>query len=386
MKSIVTGALLLGLLSCAPNDYTIPAVSCTESTPLNSTYSRAQALQALLDRGTADGIPGMSIAVFTPEEGYWAGASGYARLEDKTALQICHLHYGQSVAKLYTAIGILKLVEAGKIALDEPVTTYLPARFSDYITEAHTITVRMLLNHTSGIPGYSLDTDYVTVLLQHPLRTFTPEQYLSYIRKAPLAFKPGSYFEYSDTNYLLLALIADRVSGSYDRLIQESILTPLTLHQTFYDAIQQQPNVVNSYFDRFGNGKLENVSQMQQANVNSLRGDDGITASPLDYVKLLRGLFEGKLLSDKSMTTMTIWVKDQKGEFRYGMGLYFEHFSGQVAYGHGGAGLGAGCGLYYFPEKKLYVFLGTNLGTLTDGPYVRKIGNLRDELLDLLLK
>lgn len=386
MKYFLIGTLLTGLLSCEPHDLTTPTDSCTESTPINATYSKAQAIQQLLDRFTAEGVPGVSVAVYTAQEGYWAGASGYARLEDKTALQICHLQYSQSVAKTYTAVGILKLVESSQLDLDQPITMYLPAHLSDYITDAATITVRMLLNHTSGIPGYSLDTDYVTVLLQHPLRAFAAEEYLSYIRKAPLAFKPGSYFQYSDTNYLLLALIANQVHGNYDQLIQDAVLTPLHLNQTFYNAVSQQKGLVNSYFDRFGDGKLENVSQMQQTNVNSLMGDDGIVAAPLDYVKFLRGLLEGKLLTDKSLALMKTWVKNKEGDPNYGMGLYYDQFSGQVAYGHGGAGLGAGCALYYFPEKQLYLFVGTNLGTLTDGPYVRKVGEMRDELMDLLLK
>ncbi|GAB3890286.1 serine hydrolase domain-containing protein [Larkinella knui] len=386
MKSLLFGALLAGLLACDPHDLTTPTVSCTETTPLNTTYSKAQQIQNLLDGFTAQGVPGVAVAVYTPKEGYWAGASGFARLEDKTALQICHLQYSQSVAKSYMAVGILKLVEAGKIELDKPITTYLPTSLSDNVTDAGTITVRMLLNHTSGIPSYSLDTDYVSVLLQNPLRSFTGAAYLSYIRKAPLLFKPGSYFQYSDTNYLLLALIANQVHGDHARLIQESVLTPLNLRQTFYHHFQDNPNLVNSYFDRFGDGKLENVSQMQQVNVNSLMGDDGLVAAPLDYIKFLQGLLGGKLLSDKSMSTMMTWVKNKDGEPSYGMGLYHVQYDGQLAYGHGGAGLGAGCALYYFPEKQLYVFMGTNIGTLTDGPYVRKVGEMKDQLLDLLLQ
>ncbi|WP_138993411.1 serine hydrolase [Larkinella sp. C7] len=386
MKYAFIAALLAGLLACEPEDLATSTVSCTETTPINAHYSKAQPIQNLLDRFTAEGLPGVAVAVYTPQEGYWATASGYARLEDKTALQPCHLHYSQSVAKTYMAVGILKLVEAGKIELDRPITTYLPANLSDNITDAETITVRMLLNHTSGIPNYSLDTDYVTVLLQHPLRSFTGADYLSYIRKAPLLFKPGSYFQYSDTNYLLLTLIANQVHGDHARLIQESVLVPLHLQQTFYHNVQRQTNLVNSYFDRFGDGKLENVSQMQQVNVNSLSGDDGLVAAPIDFVKFLRGLLEGKLLSDKSMKTIMTWVNDKDGEPTYGMGLYHVYYSGQLAYGHGGAGLGAGCALYYFPEKQLYVFMGTNMGTLTDGPYVRKVGEMKDQLLDLLLK
>jgi D-alanyl-D-alanine carboxypeptidase len=386
MKYFLIVALLAGTLACEPNDFATPTVSCPETTPFNQEYSKGPQIQKLLDGFTAEGLPGVAVAVYTPKEGHWVGASGFARLEDKTAMQICHLQYSQSVAKTYMAVGILKLVETGKIDLDKPITTYLPANLSDNITNAATITVRMLLNHTSGIPNYSLDTDYVTVFLQHPLRSFTGADYLSYVRKAPLLFKPGSYFQYSDTNYLLLALIANEVHGDHAQLIQNSVLYPLNLHQTFYHNFQQQTNLVNSYFDRFGDGKLENVSQMQQINVNSLMGDDGLVASPLDYLKFLRGLFEGKLLSDKSMATMTTWINDKDGEPSYGMGLYHTHYSGQLAYGHGGAGLGAGCGLYYFPEKQLYVFLGTNMGTLTDGPYVRKAGEMKDQLMDLLLK
>ncbi|KAA9349812.1 serine hydrolase domain-containing protein [Larkinella humicola] len=386
MKFFFIGILLASLLACEPNDFATPTVSCTETTPINANYSKARQIQTLLDGFTAEGLPGVAVAVYTPKEGYWAGASGYARLEDKTAMQICHLHYSQSVAKSYMAVGMLKLVETGKIELDTPITTYLPVNLSDNITDAETITVRMLLNHTSGIPNYSLDTDYVTVFLQNPLRSFTGAEYLSYIRKSPLRFKPGSYFQYSDTNYLLLALIANQVHGDHARLIQESVLAPLNLQQTFYHNVQQQTNLVNSYFDRFGDGKLENVSQMQQVNVNSLSGDDGLVASPLDFVRFLRGLLEGKLLSDKSMKTMMTWVNDKNGEPSYGMGLYRVYYSGQLAYGHGGAGLGAGCALYHFPEKQLYVFMGTNMGTLTDGPYVRKVGEMKDQLLDLLLK
>ena len=386
MKFLFIGALLAGLLACEPNDFAVPTVTCAQTTPINATYSKAQPIQQLLDRFTAEGLPGVAVAVYTPKEGYWAGASGYARLEDKTAMQICHLHYSQSVAKSYMAVSMLKLVETGKVELDKPITTYLPARLSDNVTDAETITVRMLLNHTSGIPNYSLDTDYVTVFLQNPLRSFTGAEYLSYINKAPLLFKPGSYFQYSDTNYLLLALIANQVHGDHARLIRESVLAPLNLQQTFYHNFQQKTNLVNSYFDRFGNGKLENVSQMQQVNVNSLSGDDGLVATPLDFVKFLRGLLEGKLLSDKSMKTMTTWVNDKAGEPSYGMGLYHVYYSRQLAYGHGGAGLGAGCALYFFPEKQLYVFMGTNMGTLTDGPYVRKVGKMKDQLLDLLLK
>lgn len=388
-RFIQIGCLLAFMVACEPVDQNVATNSCQESTPLTTTYSKATLVQQLIDKYTKAGLPGIALAVYTPREGYWATASGYANIETKTPMQLCHLQYGQSVAKTYMATALLTLVEAGKVDLNTSIGHYLPTRISAMITDADKITVRMLLNHTSGIPGYSLDTEYVSFLLQHPLRPFTGEEYLTYISREPLLFKPGSYFQYSDTNYLLLALIADQITGDHSRLIRESTLMPLGLTQSFYKdtpTYLNQPNGVNCYLDRFGDGKLENVTRMQQVNVSSLVGDDGLIASPTDYVKFLRGLFEGKLLSPQSMAQMTSWVNNRQGEPAYGMGLYVVKYNGYTGYGHGGAGIGAGCGLYYFPEKQLYVFFGTNMGTLTDGPYVRLTGKIKGELLDLLLK
>ncbi|RIV18984.1 class A beta-lactamase-related serine hydrolase [Fibrisoma montanum] len=390
MKSFLAlGGLLAFTLACEPLDQNVATAICQEATPLNASYSKAQPIQQLLDRYTRAGIPGVAVAVYTPQEGYWAGASGYANLETKTPMQVCHLQYGQSVAKTYTAVAILKLAEAGKIDLNAPISRYLSPGIRAKITDADKITVRMLLTHTSGIADYTDNAEFVASLLQNPLKSYTSEELLAYVAKQPLLFPSGSYSRYANTNYLLLALIADQVQGDHARLIQQSILEPLGLQQTFYHnsaTYLNQPTLVDSYFDRFGNGKLENITQMQRVNVGSMNGDDGIIASPTDYVKFLRGLNEGQLVSAQSLKEMTTWVNDRDGQPAYGMGLEYARLSGHVGYGHGGAGIGAGCGLYYFPARQLYVFIGINLGVLTGGPYVEKAGNLSDELIDLLLK
>lgn len=390
MKSLLLfGGLLAFTLACEPVDQNVATATCQEATPLNPNYSKAQQVQQLLDRYTKAGIPGVAVAVYTPQEGYWAGASGYANIETKTPMQVCHLQYGQSVAKTYTAAAILNLVEAGKIDLNALISRYLSEGVRANITDVDKITVRMLLNHTSGIADYTDNARFVASLLQNPLKPYTSQELLSYVAKQPLLFPSGSYSRYSNTNYLLLALIADQVHGDHARLIQQSILEPLGLQQTFYHTnatYLNQPHLVDSYFDRFGDGKLENITQMQRVNVGSMNGDDGIIASPTDYVKFLRGLNEGKVVSAQSLTEMTNWINDEDGLPAYGMGLEYAKYSGQVGYGHGGAGIGAGCGLYYFPARQLYVFIGINLGILTGGPYVEKAGNLSDELIELLLK
>ncbi|HEX8531526.1 MAG TPA: serine hydrolase, partial [Cytophagales bacterium] len=140
------------------------------------------------------------------------------------------------------------------------------------------------------------------------------------------------------------------------------------------------------YWDRYGNGIVENVSQMQKTNVASLVGDDGIVATPADAVKFLRGLMEGKLLAAATMDEMKTWVNNRKGEPAYGLGLAYATVHGQVAYGHTGGGLGAGCQLYYFPQKGVYVFIGINLGTVTDSPLHPGAEKALDRVMAALLQ
>ncbi|MCG8320679.1 MAG: serine hydrolase [Cytophagales bacterium] len=121
-------------------------------------------------------------------------------------------------------------------------------------------------------------------------------------------------------------------------------------------------------------------------NVSSLIGDDGIVCTPRDAVSFLRGLFEGRLLNESTLREMQIWVRNEDGELTYGLGLDYEIIEGEIAYGHGGGGLGAGCQLFYFPEKELFVFFGANLGTVTDSPIHDKAEPILDEMYGVLLR
>ena len=356
--------------------------------PQNSSYSKAAQLENSLDELVQKGVPGVVLAVQS-DEGFWATARGYARIEDNTPMQLCHLQYLQSISKTYMAIAILKLHEQGKIDLDEPITRHLPQQYHHYISGAEKVTVRMLLNHTSGIPEYNFQPAYVSYLLQHPRHYFQPEDYLKYIGGKKLVFTPGSKHVYTNTNYVILSIIADAISGDHAKFISEIIFKPLGLANTFYrndPGYLKYPEIVNSYWDRYSDGILENASQLQRMNVSTLVGDDGIVTTPADAIKFLQGLAEGKLLSDSTMIQMKTWVNDDKGQPIYGLGLIHRVNNGFENFGHSGGGLGAGCELYYFPEKHLYYFIALNLGTVTDSPLHNELLRIRDKLYDIILK
>ncbi|GAC1385264.1 MAG: hypothetical protein NVSMB45_13810 [Ginsengibacter sp.] len=185
----------------------------------------------------------------------------------------------------------------------------------------------------------------------------------------------------------MLALIADNITQNHSKYINDSLFKKLDLNETFYKSdlnYLQHGNLVNSYIDRFSNGKIENVSKWQKANVASMIGDDGIYCSPKDAIKFLKGIFEMKVLNDESLTQFLTFVKDDKGNDIYSTGLFNFSTKAYKAYGHGGAGIGSGCGIFYLPQKNKYIFMAINLGTIIQGPLVDKADELKNKLLQLL--
>ena len=148
-------------------------------------------LDSILTHYTTNALPGVSLAVYSEKEGWWASARGYANSEKKIPMQNCHLQYLQSVSKSYMAVAILQLKEQGKIELDAPMTKYLPSKYSRYIKDAEKITVRMLLNQTSGVPEYNSNPAFVSGVIQHPLDNFTATDCLKSIAGQPSAVCPG---------------------------------------------------------------------------------------------------------------------------------------------------------------------------------------------------
>lgn len=388
MKKIIILLTALSAAGCAPYLQDLPIRRCDDKSESPQIFSREAGLKQAIQELTTLGVPGCAMTVYS-DEGWYSTAAGFAKLEDQTPMQTCHLQYLQSVSKTYMAVAILKLHEQGKISLDEPITRYLPEAASHYITDADKITVRMLLNHTSGIPEYNMAPAYVSYLLQHPDHLYVPVDYLKYIQGKPLDFTPGSKYSYRNTNYVLLALMADAMTGDHAKFIEEVIFKPLGLTHTFYrgqSGYLNYPELVNGYWDRHSDGIVENASQLQRNNVASLVGDDGIVTTPEEAVKFLKGLMEGKLISPVTLELMKSWVNDSKGNPTYGLGLDYTTFLGEPAYGHSGGGIGAGCQLYYFPGKNVYVFVAINLGTVTDSPLHESAGKVVDKVYAALLK
>jgi len=387
MKSI----LLLGLIIL--HDISFSQIKSSDSlhsgVKINKAYTKTNELQTIMNRYTVKDMPGIALAVYSESEGWWSGASGYSKVESKIPMTINNLQYIQSVSKTYMAFAALKLYEEGRLDLDAIITKYLPEKYIRLIKNADKITVRMLLNHTSGIPEYINDPEYTAAVILNPTKVLPMEDVILCLENEEPQFVPGSRYSYTNTNYFLLTIIGDVVSGDHAKYIEENILKPLQLENTFYRSSKgylKYPLLTDTYWDILNSGRPANISPMQVANVSALRGDDGIVATPIDVVKFLKGLVEGKLIKDVTMAQMQQWVKTDDGRPAYGLGLLRLDHEGSPGFGHGGGGLGAGCILMYVPAKKVYFFLATNIGVVIDGPVGIKVNDMKNEIVAVLMR
>ena len=149
----------------------------------------------------------------------------------------------------------------------------------------------MLLNHTSGIPEYNEDPGFISQVIEHPLRNFSATDCLKAIASTDPLFAPGSKYRYTNTNYLLLALIGDAITGDHAAYIKQNIFKPLGLNNTYYEnnhTYLKGLNLPQSYWDVFNNGVPVNITNFQQMTVVCSKGDDGIVCYHYRCYKILK--------------------------------------------------------------------------------------------------
>lgn len=367
----LTSFLLLGLIKGRSQEEGLPE-------------KRKQAIIQVMKQYTDMGLPGLAVSIYTPDTGLWTHAEGYANMENRDPLSGTHLHYLQSVSKTYMATAILMLHERGKLSLDDSVLKYVREPWLTEMEGSGDITVRMLLNHTSGLPEYSTHPGLVSRIIQNPLSVLTVGEMLSFLGGESLENPPGKEYVYRNTNYALLSLLADTITGDHVAFVNSEILEKSGLQETIYltaDNYDSPLNLVDSYWDVLMEGRPANVSGLQRANVASMKGDDGLVASVADAVLFLRALMEGRLLKPATLEQMQNWVTDKNGKPRYGLGLTYYDLDSTYGIGHSGGGIGAGCVLLYLPDLRSCVFIATNFNTMMESPIRKRAENIQADLL-----
>lgn len=315
-------------------------------------------LQYVLDRiVTTQKIPGAVMYISAPS-GSWTGASGVSDLESKTPL---HPNDGFSIAstsKTFVAVVVLQLVEEGKIDLDGAIASYLPIEVSTHVSLSNKITVRQLLNHTSGVPEY-LSTNTFNLATKHRSLTnpWTAKEAIKYIYDLQPQAQPGEKYAYTDSNYILLELIVEQITGkTLATAIRSRILNPLGLKNT-YTELREPPigHVVTGYHQHYG--KLSSSAGINDGNG---LGDGGLISSGEDLGKFMKALFARKnLLSPAMMQQMYQFISD-RDKAEYGLGVERLKTAVGTAVGHSGSAYGFVSVMLYLPGKDITIVVLAN--------------------------
>ncbi|MHC5700819.1 serine hydrolase domain-containing protein [Streptomyces tirandamycinicus] len=200
------------------------------------------ALVEALDKAVEDtmeeaGIPGAIVGIRIPGRGTYEKAFGVADKSTGTPMKTdLHMRIG-SVTKTFTITGLLQLVDQGRVGLDDPVGKYVEG-----VPAGNRITLRQLAEMRSGLFNYSEDEKWEKSLLADPQQTFAPRQLLDYAFAHPLNFPPGSKWEYSNTNTILLGLVIEKVTGQrLEDYLRQRVYAPLRLGQTSFPTDDAMP-------------------------------------------------------------------------------------------------------------------------------------------------
>lgn len=238
-------------------------------------------IQEQVDRAADYGFDGIIVYVDKKGEPPRSFTSGYKNRATKTPADPKSLFKIASVDKLYTALAIAKMARSGKLSLDQSLEFYLP-ELKGKIEYADEISLKMMVQHRSGIPNFT-NTHLYWVAPKE-----SDEEKLALILNLPANFKPGEDYQYSNTNYLLLGKIMDKVLGyNHFQFIQEEILKPLDLHNTFA-SIQDVDlaDVMSGYYVGYEQDlKTDNVGSM--------------LATAADLSTFIRALNEGTVFRDE---------------------------------------------------------------------------------------
>jgi D-alanyl-D-alanine carboxypeptidase len=269
---------------------------------------------------------------------------GYKKIEG-TAKQAADVHTKYrigSITKMFTAAMIFELVDEKKLALDTKLDTFFPK-----IANANIITIGNMLNHHSGIHNFTNDDAYMT----YHTSAKTQAELLEIFYKMPADFAPGEKAEYSNTNYVLLGYIIEKITGkSYAHELKTRITNKIGLKETYYGGpADVKKNEAYSYSFEGKNWQHE-----QETNMDIPHGAGAIVATSTDLTKFATALFQGKLFSDSLLKKM----KTDTDE--YGYGCFEMPFYDQKSYGHTGGIDGFSSMLAYFPSDSLAVAIVSN--------------------------
>jgi len=342
--------------------------TCTDKRPLDVQF------QSALEKGLEKfGVKGVTAAVIMPGGFTWTGTAGVSH--DAVPVDSEMITAIGSIAKNVVATLTLQLAEEDFLSLEDPISEWIP----EYPHIDPRITIRQLLNHTSGVYMFWSNQQIWDDLKQDREKIWAPEEVLAYIKEP--YFPPDQGFRYSNTNYLLMAMIIQKATGhTLAEELRARFWEPLGMKNSF-TAIQENlpPNQLHVWGDNWNqDGSFIDMTFLpRQAHDSISFGSGAIYMTAADLARWGHSLFTGKILTPQSMEEMLDFVDSGRGGNMEGYGLGVQKFrSGTVGMkgciGHAGGGKGSVAYMVHLPEHEVTVAVLVNENNSSCNEYIVK--------------
>ncbi|GGS49851.1 serine hydrolase domain-containing protein [Streptomyces violaceus] len=322
-----------------------PALAAAPGTAPGGHDATRQAVRAAV----AEGVPGVTVTV-RRGHGTWAATAGVGDLETGKPRSTADHYRVASISKTFVATVVLQLEAEGKLSLDDTVEKWLPGLVRGNGHDGRRITLRRLLNHTSGIFDYLDDPGfqqtYMTAdgFMKHRFDQASPEELLAIAMANKPYFTPGTSFAYSNTNYILAARVIEKATGSddYGDEIDRRIIAPLKLASTSVPTRVTLPRPGSRAYSKLARTATGPTYDVTELNPRLAYGSGQMVSSSADLNRFYSALLRGRLLPPEQLKEMKTTVPSSRDTSRYGLGLVDRKLScGVHVWGHDGGIFGS---------------------------------------------
>ena len=314
-----------------------------------------------------ENVKNVFLSLYSPSRNFeWSTAKG--SFKDGSKVTIDNPYYTASVGKTFTATAIGMLVDQGKIQFEDPISNYLSGDLMEGlhvlngVDYGDSITVAHLLQHTSGLADYFDDTTVdgsptmFDLIMMEPHRFWQPEELIAFAKAHfEPAFAPGTGYTYTDTEYVLLGIIIEEISGmNFHEFLAEKIFAPLKMNQTYVNQRSEAIETTGTLAEMY-------ASEYELSTFRSLSADwagGAVVSTGSDLIVFQEALMNGKLVSLETLNNMQQWTEESKGMV-YGFGLRKISLNeldttlpNWELIGHSGLN---GTSMYYCPNLDIYL-------------------------------
>jgi len=334
--------------------------------------------------------PGISLSIVLPDGKATTLTRGYANIDKKIEMSPTTKMLGGSTGKVFYSVVALQLIGEGIIKLDEPIFNEMSSySWFERIPNAKSLTVRSLMRHETGIPRYVFSEAFQVDILKDADRVWKPEDLLSYVFDAKSEFEVGANFAYSDTNYIVLCMLIEKLTGNsiYDE-VQKRVLDKAGLNNVVPQTKRMYKNLAQGYNaddDPFFPGVQFDESGKSRYNLQFEWAGGGLVITTHDLAVLAKKIYEGKMFDPKLLDEYFKGIDAGRMGGTWGLGVHIRDTPNGKVYGHSGFMPGYVTNMMYYAKDKFSICYQLNTSEMAKTSmmrYLPSIGKLISEELN----